>query len=135
MNVFLKAKLRDSKKVKKIEFELENLENKEVRHDIIRNIKLYINELWKEENLINISVPSYLTINTKIKDSNSLKKIIGNLEKISLIDNYTIEQLNNKSAKIKIKFFGKIKNLQNSFKDNGFEIKILHDEWNLNLSS
>ena len=62
-------------------------------------------------------------------------QIIGNLEKISLIDNYTIEQLNNKSAKIKIKFFGKIKNLQNSFKDNGFEIKILHDEWNLNLSS
>ena len=135
LNIFLKAKLGDSKKVKKIEFELEDLENKEVRHDIIRNLKLYINELWKEENLIDISVPSYLTINTKIKDSNSLKKIIGNLEKISLIENYTIEQLNNKSAKIKIKFFGKIKNLQNSFKDNGFELKILHNEWNLNLRS
>ena len=31
--------------------------------------------------------------------------------------------------------FGKIKNLQNSFRDNGFEFEILHDEWNLNLSS
>jgi len=135
LNIFLKTKLGDSKKVRRREFELEDLENKEVRQDIIRNLKLYINELWKEENLIDISVPSYLTINTKIKDPNALKKIIGNLEKISLIENYTVEQLNNKSAKIKIKFFGKIKNLQNSFRDNGFELKILHNEWNLNLRS
>ena len=70
-----------------------------------------------------------------MKNSNSLKKIIGKIEEISLIESYTIEQLNNKSAKIKIKFFGKIKNLQNSFRDNGFEFEILHDEWNLNLSS
>tara|TARA_Y100000590_G_scaffold7163_1_gene9185 strand:- start:4381 stop:5430 length:1050 start_codon:yes stop_codon:yes gene_type:complete len=135
LNVFLKAKFENSKKVSKVDFKLENLENKEARQDIIKNLKFYINELWKDENLIDISIPSYLSINTKMKNSNSLKKIIGKIEEISLIESYTIEQLNNKSAKIKIKFFGKIKNLQNSFRDNGFEFEILHDEWNLNLSS
>ena len=57
------------------------------------------------------------------------------MKKISLIDNYIVQQLDNESAKIKIKFFGKIQNLQNSFLRNGIEFKIIHDEWNLNLKS
>ena len=63
-------------------------------------------------NLIDISAPSYLTLNTKIEDDNSLIEIIQNIEKISLIENYNIEELNNQSVKIKIKFFGKITALQ-----------------------
>ena len=80
-------------------------------------------------------MPSYLVVNTKIEDSSSLEKIIKIIKKISLIDNHIVQELDNESAKIKIKFFGKIKNLQNSFLRNGIEFKILHDEWNLNLKS
>ena len=85
--------------------------------------------------MIDISVPSYLVVNTKIEDSSSLEKIIKIIKKISLIDNHIVQELDNESAKIKIKFFGEIKNLQNSFLRNGIEFKILHDEWNLNLKS
>ena len=112
-----------------------SLNKKESRNNIIKTTKYYINEIWKEENLIDISVPSYLVVNTKIQDKNSLKKIIKIIKKINLIDSYIIQELDNKSAKIKIKFFGKIQNLQNSFLNNGIEFKILHDEWNLNLKS
>ena len=120
---------------KKIDFELENLENKEVVSDIILNLKYYINELWKEVNLIDISAPSYLTLNTKIEDDNSLIEIIQNIEKISLIENYNIEELNNQSVKIKIKFFGKIRALQERFEENGFQFQILNNQWYLNLST
>ena len=135
LNAFMKTNLEGVKKAKKIDFESEELENKESRNNIIRSAKYYINELWKEENLIDISVPSYLVVNTKIEDSSSLEKIIKIIKKISLIDNHIVQELDNESAKIKIKFFGKIKNLQNSFLRNGIEFKILHDEWNLNLKS
>ena len=57
------------------------------------------------------------------------------MKKISLIENYIVQELDNKSAKIKIKFFGKIQNLQNSFLRNGIEFKIIDDKWNLNLKS
>ena len=71
----------------------------------------------------------------KIKDPSSLEKIIKTMKKISLIENYIVQELDNKSAKIKIKFFGKIQNLQNSFLRNGIEFKIIDDKWNLNLKS
>jgi len=135
LNAFLKTNLEGVKKAKKIHFESRNLDSKESRDEIIRDVKYYINELWKEENLIDISIPSYLTVNTEIKDPTTLKKIIEKIKKIGLIENYMVEQLDGKSAKIKIKFFGKIQNLQNSFIESGIEFKILHDEWNLNLKS
>ena len=135
LNVFLKTYLEVIKKSKKIYFKPKDIEKKEVRSDIIKKLKYYINELWKEENLIDISAPSYLTVSTEINDSKSLKKMVDKIKSIGLIENYTIEQLDNKSAKIKIKFFGKIKNLQNSFTDNGFDFKIKNDEWILNLAS
>ena len=46
-----------------------------------------------------------------------------------------VEKLDTDLVKIKIKYFGKIQNLQNSFIENGIEFTILHDEWNLNLKS
>ena len=135
LNAFMKTNLEGVKKAKKIDFGSEGLEDKESRNSIIKSVKYYINELWKEENLIDISVPSYLVVNTKIKDPSSLEKIIKIMKKISLIDNHIVQELNSESAKIKIKFFGKIQNLQNSFLRNGIEFKIIHDEWNLNLKS
>ena len=135
LNVFLKTDLSGFKKVKRINFELKNLENKEATGNIILNLKYYINELWKEENLIDISTPSYLTLNTKIKDSSSLMETIESIKKISLIESYTVEELDNRSAKIKIKFFGKLRVLQERFQENGFEFKILNDQWNLYLNT
>tara|TARA_B100000945_G_C20357480_1_gene585387 strand:+ start:38 stop:1087 length:1050 start_codon:yes stop_codon:yes gene_type:complete len=135
LNVFLKSNLEGSLKAKKITYNNKDLDNKNIRQDIIKNLKYYINELWKEENLVDISAPSFLTLNAKINDRNSLKSIIDKIKKINLIQNYKIEELDSKSAKIKIKFFGQIKNLQNSFLENGFEFKILHDEWSIYLTS
>ena len=135
LNVFLKTNLEGVKKSKKIDFRLEDLENKQVTNNIIRNLQYYINELWKEENLIDIAAPSYLTINTKMKDLASLKKVIDKIKNISLINNYSVEELDNNSAKIKIKFFDKIKNLQNSLIDNGFDFKISNNEWIVQIAS
>ena len=135
LNIFLKTKLFNTTKVKKIDFNLDDMNKIEARSDIILKLKNYIHELWKEENLIDISAPSYLTVNTSIQDNSSLTKIIQRIKNISLIDNYTIEEISNESVKIKIKFFGKIKNLKDGFESNGIEIKIIHNEWNLYLNT
>ena len=135
LNVFFKTNLGGVKKSKKVDFELENINNEKVRQDIIRNLKFYINELWKEENLVDISAPTYLSLKTRIDDINSLREIIEKIKSISLIDSYIVEELNNNSSIIKIKFFGKINSLRNSLIENGFELKILDNEWNLSLAS
>ena len=135
LNVFFKVDFKGVEKAKRVKFIVEDLTNKEVRADIIKNLKININDFWKEEHLIDISAPSYLTFKIKTEKSETLKNAIKRIKKINLIDSYIVRELSKNSAKIKIKYFGKIKNLQEELTDNGFEFKILHNEWNLSLAS
>ena len=135
LDVFLKSNFSGVKKYKKIDFKLDSIADEEVRSDIISNLKAYTIELWKEENLINIATPSYLTLNFEIKNQNSFKEIIDKIKKISSIENFSVKNFDEKSARIKIKFFGKIKTLQNSFIENGFDIQFQDEQWNLKLNS
>ena len=134
LNVFLKTNFNSLRKLKKIELKVKNLQDKKVRESVINSLKYSIHDMWKEQNLIDISVPSYLTVNAPIKEANSLGKIIKKIEKISLVTDYYIEKLDKNSAKIKIKYLGKIKNLQNSFIDNGFTFQIIDNEWKITLA-
>ena len=135
LDVFLKSNLSGIEKFKKIDFKIDNLDNEDVRNDIISSLKSYTIELWKEENLIDISTPSFITLNIKSKNSKSLKEIIDKIKKINSIDSFSIENFDNNFVKIKIKFFGKIKNLQNNFIENGFEVQFIDDQWNLKIIS
>lgn len=134
LNVFLKTNFNSLRKLKKIELNVKNLQDKKVRESVINSLKHSIHDMWKEQNLIDISVPSYLTVNAPIKEANSLGEIIKKIEKISLVTDYYIEKLDKNSAKIKIKYLGKIKNLQNSFMDNGFTFQIIDNEWKITLA-
>ena len=134
LNVFLKTNFNSLRKLKKIELKVKNLQDKKVRESVINSLKYSIHDMWKEQNLIDISVPSYLTVNAPIKEANSLGEIIKKIEKISLVTDYYIEKLDKNSAKIKIKYLGKIKNLQNSFMDNGFNFQIIDNEWKITLA-
>ena len=133
LDVFLKSNLAGVKKNKKIDFKVDNLEDEMVRSDIISNIKLYTVELWKEQNLIDIAAPSYLTLNVKIKNKDSFKKIIDNIKKVNSVDSFFIEGFDVSSAKIKVKFYGKVKSLQNNLVENGFEVQFSNEQWNLKL--
>ena len=133
LDVFLKSNLSGVKKNKKIDFKIDNLEKESVRGDIISNLKLYTIELWKEENLIDIAAPSYLTLNATIKNKDSFKKILDNIEKANSVESFFVESFDDSSAKIKVKFYGKVKNLQNSLIESGFEVQFSNEQWNLKL--
>ncbi len=118
LNVFLKTNFQGTRKVKKFEFGNRDIEKKEVRAQIIKNLKSRINDFWKEQNLIDISTPSFLTVSTKIKSADTLSQIIKKFDSMNLIDQYRVETMDKNNLKIKIKYFGKIKNLQDSFIEN-----------------
>jgi len=135
LRVFFKTNLSGIKKINKVEFIVDNLESKEVRVNLVSSLKFYINELWKEENLVDISVPASLTVIVKLKNPGTIKKITSRLKDINFIEDYTIEELNKDYAKIKIRYLGKIKNVQDSFSKNGFKFEITNEEWILTLLS
>ena len=49
LNVFLKTNFNNVKKFKKIEFTVKNLQDKEVREEIIKNLKFSINDYGKNK--------------------------------------------------------------------------------------
>jgi hypothetical protein len=85
LNVFFKVNFKGVEKATRVKFIVEDLTNKEVRADIIKNLKININDFWKGEHLIDISVPSYLTFKIKTEKPETLKNVIKRITKINLI--------------------------------------------------
>ena len=114
---------------------MENIEDNKVRKETISKLKFFVHDLWKEQNLVDISAPSYITLNTKIQKPDTLDSVIKKIKQINLITSYNVKEFDKNSAKIKIKYLGKVKILENALIENGFILKILDNEWNLSLRS
>ena len=110
---------------------MKDLDNKKVREETISKLKSIVHDMWKEQNLVDVSIPSYLTLNVQFKDPYNLGEVISKIKKISIIKSYNIQELNKNNAKIKIKYLGKIKSLENFLIQSGFRLKIQDNKWNL----
>ena len=110
---------------------MKDLENKKVREETILKLKSIVHDMWKEQNLIDASTPSYLTLNVQFNEPFNFGEVISKIKKISIIKSHNIQELNKNNAKNKIKYLGKIKSLENFLIQSGFRIKIQDNEWNL----
>ena len=55
------------------------------------------------------------------------------MNKIDLIENYHVIELNNNYAKIKIKYVGQIDKIKNKFKEQGIDVSVKDNNWVLKL--
>ena len=110
---------------------MKNLDDKKVREETISKLKFVIHDMWKEENLVDASVPSYLTVNIITNDVKNIAQIIKKIENINFVKDFNVKEFDKNNAKIKIKYLGKIKSLKNIFLDNGFILKNEDNQWNL----
>ena len=112
---------------------MKNLDDKKVREETISKLKFVIHDIWKEQNLVDASAPTYLTLNIITNDVKNLAQIKKKIESINFIKDFNVKELDKNNVKIQIKYLGKIKSLKNIFLDNGFILKIEDNEWNLVL--
>ena len=77
---------------------------------IILEIKKVIEDLIKSQNLIDVRTPSFLNVKILIKNGKNLVSFNERLNKIDIINNFFVQQLNKDFALVKISYFGKIKN-------------------------
>ena len=131
LNVFLKTNFKGVKKLKKIEVAVKDLENKNVRDQTISKLKLFVHDLWKEQNIVDISTPSFLSLNAKIAKPEGLNLMLKKIDKINIIKNYFVQEFDNNNVVIKIKYLGKVKNLENAFLESGFNLSIKDNKWNI----
>ena len=129
--VFIKAYFNEKEVIKNI---ILNDNSSDDYNSLIMNAKDQINQIWKEQNLIDINTPAYLDIIFDIKEINDFLKFRTFLDTLDIIDNYSILEITNKYAKIRMKYKGKISNLREKFLNEKININIENNEWSLSFN-
>ena len=131
LNIHLKTNFDESKTSKNISYELDHINNETELYSILKDLKTQITEIWKEENLINLSVPLSIRIKfryTKLQDLDQLKNIFY---KISFINNFSLEELDINNSFFKIDYYGNPKRLKTELLKFDYQLKNDQGYWEI----
>jgi|TARA_B110000881_G_C18539259_1_gene497556 hypothetical protein len=129
----LRAYVKTSIKNKKIDksFDLKIYQKNELKiyDEAILTIKEEINQIWKGQNLIDASTPSFLDLYLDVKKTNDYLKLRSVFNSLDLIEEHSVLEMNNEYMKIRLKYKGKINKIRNKLLENKINIKIVDDTW------
>ena len=133
LNIYLKTNFNNNTTSKNISYEVKNIRDEIMLNSILKDLKLEIVDLWKEQNLINLLLPLSIKIkfqHSKLKDLDKLRKTFS---KIGTIDNYTLEEFNINNSDYKIYYYGNPKKLKAELLKYGYELINNQGVWQLYL--
>ncbi len=127
--IYFKAKILGKNIVKNLIIKRLNLNEDEFYKKIIFETKQEIADLVKSQNLIDIKTPSFLKAQLRINKKNNLVELRSRLRKIDSIENIYIQEFNNKSVLIKIKYLGKLDKIIRQLENQKVILKFTNEEW------
>ena len=133
LDIFLKGSLSGNSIIKNFKIPYIDDNNDSSFDNAIEEIKFEISELWKTQNLIDTSTPSFLNVILDINKKSDLLKLQQSLNKIELIENYQVLELNKDYAKLRIKYLGKINKIKLRFIQEGIKVFLDNSQWKLKL--
>jgi hypothetical protein len=134
LDIHLKTNLDESKTSKNISYELDDINNETKFYSILKDLKTQITEIWKEENLVNLSIPLSIRIKfryTKLQDLDQLKNIFY---KISFINNFSLEELDTNNSFFKIDYYGNPKRLKTELLKFDYRLKNEQGYWEIYIN-
>ena len=134
LNIYLKTNFNNNVTSKNISYEIKNIKDELTLNSILKDLKLEIVNLWKEQNLINLLMPLSIKIkfqHSRLKDLDKLRKTFY---KIDIIDNYTLEEFNINDSHYKIYYYGNPKKLKAELLKFGYELNNNQGGWQLYLN-
>ena len=134
LNVHLKVKFNNNKISQNISYEVKNINDKLKLNFILKDLKLKSTDLWKEANLINLLMP--MSVKVKFQHSNvkDLDKLRKAFYKISIIEDYDLEEFNINNSFFKIYYYGNPKKLRSELSEFGYQLKNDQGFWQLYLN-
>ena len=131
LNIYLKTNFDGNEMSKNISYKLSNIKDESKLHFILKDLKIQITDIWKKANIVNLLMP--LSIRIKFQHINflDLDKLENTFDKISIIDNYALEEFNINHAFFKIYYFGNPKRLKAELLKFGYQLKNKQGHWEL----
>ena len=99
--------------------------------DILKDLKVQITDIWKKENVINLSSPLLIRIKFQHTNLRDLDKLKNTLYKISIIDNYSLEEFSINNSFFKIYYYGNPKRLRTELLKFGYQLNNNQGHWGL----
>tara|TARA_X000000368_G_scaffold289780_1_gene230232 strand:- start:1032 stop:2072 length:1041 start_codon:yes stop_codon:yes gene_type:complete len=131
--VFISTIIEGKKLNTNFSIDKKNLNSEDFNNKIILEIKNITRDLIKSQNLIDIRTPSFLNVKIRLNNKSNLVELNNRIEKIGLIDNFYIQELNKDYALVKIKYLGKITKIINKLKNQKIELKMKEGQWQLQI--
>ena len=131
--VFLNTKIAGKKLNKNLSISNADLSKEQFNNKIILEIKNVIRDLIKSQNLIDVRTPSFLNVEIKLNNKSNLIEFNNRLQKIDLINNFYVQQLNKDYVLVKIKYLGNINKIIKKLKDQNIDLKMREGQWQLNI--
>ena len=131
LNIYLKTNFDGNEMSKNISYKLSNIKDESKLHFILKDLKIQITDIWKKANIVNLLMP--LSIRIKFQHINflDLDKLENTFDKISIIDNYALEEFSINHAFFKIYYFGNPKRLRTELLKFGYQLIDEQGHWEL----
>jgi hypothetical protein len=134
LDIHLKTKFNNSKVSKNFNYKINNFNDEKKLNLILKNLKLKITDMWKEENLINILMPLSIRLKLNHKDLKDLDNARSVFNKIGIIDSHNLEEFNINDSFFKIYYFGNPKKLRIELLKFGYNLKNNQGVWQIYLN-
>ena len=92
-----------------------------------------ITEVWKEENLINLSIPLSIEIKFKHRNLQDLDKLKKIFPEINIISSFSLEEFNINNSLFKINYYGNPKRLKTELFGFGYQLRNDKGHWELHM--
>jgi hypothetical protein len=133
LNVYLKTNFNNNKISKNILYDIKDIKSETELTLILKDLKLKIMDIWKEDNLVNLLMPLSINIkfyNKTLKNLNQAKLTLNNID---IIESYTLEEFNINNSFFKIYYFGNPKKLKSELYKRGYILENNQGLWQLYL--
>jgi len=131
LDIYLKINFNNSKVSKNISYEINDIRDELKLSSILKNLKIQITDIWKEENVVNLSIPLSIRIKFEYSNLKDLEKLKNTFYKISIIDKYSLEELNTKNSFFRIYYYGDPKRLQTELLKFDYQLQNDQVHWRL----
>jgi hypothetical protein len=131
--IYLKIKILGKNIVKNITVERFELNEKKFYEKIITEIKKEITNTVKSQNLIDVRAPSFLIAEFAISEKSNLVELNARLKKIDLIEDIYIQEFNNESVNLKIKYLGRLDKIKRELENQKINLRLVGDQWSIKI--
>ena len=134
LNIYLKTNFKNNEVSKNIFYDVKDIKNDLILNFVLKDFKTKITDLWKEENLINLLMPLSINLKFQHKNLKNLDKLKNIFYKISIIDNFTLEEFNINNSFFEIYYYGNPKKLKSELSKFGYQLENVEGIWQLYLN-